>query len=641
MQARQAADTTVLRKRLQNFRARKTKFQKLRRAVGAEGTNVVLRAGGTAALTYCECNAGVSTSMLYTQRSSVAAASSVGAPGDLDLTLALVDGSMRGHAGPAFAAHEGPITKWAEAVWCHWLPLGALRSMCTSALQRLAVARCPWAVLHGLGLGFVASAQRLGWTVDSATSLTSDTGAQLDLVRDPPAMITSVVRESVWRWRWRRLEAKHPHLVQGAGGHGPFLQPIFKLLKPRDLGEWGPQQRGALRSAFLNRQWPQARLKQAGKVDSPNCRLCVALGYCSDSDSSPELTGHMLHRVLLCRPLDEYRKTHAPAWIIGLAASYRSNGYLLPQSLFDLLTRALMRSPAPLVDAVDQLESFEWIMQPLEGVVDKCTVYVDGSRLYAEHGLYGMCVRRGWAFCLMNSRDEIIASARGRPPAWCDGIYGAELWALLQGSRNSGPFDALRMDCLAVQLGTQKGTQWAGSPSRKLGRAWGQLAALLEGDEQRAVWMPAHYSQAQVGQKRLSNGDLLSTADLVGNDCVDALAKQVAQIQRPPTQQMKAVRGAGVRLTEAAMWLGRCTALANHFPNPAWTPGMDGKLRYLRDSQGSRALTRKSGPPKGCPTSAAATALPVTRLGDLSECSRWAALRDRVRSKAADGPRGS
>ncbi len=121
--------------------------------------------------------------------------------------------------------------------------------MCNSALQKLAAAKCQWAVVHGPGLGFVASAQRLGWTVESATSLVTDDGVQIDLAKDPPAIVKTMVRDSVWRWRWRRVEEKHPHLVQGVGGHGPFIQPInYSGPETRPSGDPSNVARSVLRS---------------------------------------------------------------------------------------------------------------------------------------------------------------------------------------------------------------------------------------------------------------------------------------------------------------------------------------------------------------------------------------------------------
>ena len=93
----------------------------------------VLRSGGTAALVYGQANTGVANTTLLQQRRAVAAAFVLHGAGDLDLTLALADGSKGGRADPAFAAHEDPIGMWAEAVWCAWLPNAALSALRRSA----------------------------------------------------------------------------------------------------------------------------------------------------------------------------------------------------------------------------------------------------------------------------------------------------------------------------------------------------------------------------------------------------------------------------------------------------------------------------------------------------------------------------
>ena len=230
----------------------------------------------------------------------------------MDLTLVLADGSMGGKADPAFAAHEAPITKWAEAVWESWLPRADLAKLAAAAVEALAGRPSPWAMVRGPAGAFVASAQRLGWRVQSSTEVYTDLGQVIDFTRDSPAMAQRFVQQSVWRWRWRRVEARHPHLVQGAGGHGLFVQPLYKLFGGRDVDGWRAAEKGALRSAFANRQWPQARLHQAGLAHTANCRLCVRAGLCDPFDTDPRFTGHLVHRILTCPVTAHYRRKMAP-----------------------------------------------------------------------------------------------------------------------------------------------------------------------------------------------------------------------------------------------------------------------------------------------------------------------------------------
>eukprot|EP00973_Karenia_brevis_P035999 4966196-Karenia_brevis.AAC.1 len=311
-------------------------------------------------MVYGQGNTGVSCSFLYSQRSAVAAAASPGGAGDLDLTLVLADGSLQGVADPVHEAHLQPIVKWAHAVWSSWLPFCALSRICSAAISKLEDCTRPWSRVTGPGLAFVASARRLGWRVIDAANLVDEEGTQVSLRRDSPAYVATLVKRAAWKWRWRKVEAKHPHLKQGDGGHGLFIQPIFKLLRPQSTPDWGHAQRAGLRSAFLNRQWTQARLRQAGKADTSACRLCVALGLCHEDTQDVRFIGNAVHRVLLCPATEQFRQQQAPPWILRMAQRCWQDGCRLSPKDFDLVTRALLRSPVPRIVQADPAESFEW-----------------------------------------------------------------------------------------------------------------------------------------------------------------------------------------------------------------------------------------------------------------------------------------
>ncbi len=76
-----------------------------------------------------------------------------------------------------------------------------------------------------------------------------------------------------------------------------------------------------------------------------------------------------------------------------------------------------------------------------------------------------------------------------------------------------------------------------------------------------------------VGRKRLDDGSYISADDVCGSDAVDAFALQ----DRAPSCQVHAVRRAGRRLRELAVWIGRVTAIANLFPDPARGQGTRGR----------------------------------------------------------------
>ena len=102
--------------------------------------------------------------------------------------------------------------------------------------------------------------------MEHAFNLVTDLGIRLSPAVDSPAHVIEVVHESVGRWR--KVEAKVPHQQQGDGGHGPFIEPIYKLVRSRGTDERTAKQQGALRSAITKRQWCQLRLFKAGRVQS-------------------------------------------------------------------------------------------------------------------------------------------------------------------------------------------------------------------------------------------------------------------------------------------------------------------------------------------------------------------------------------
>ena len=75
----------------------------------------------------------------------------------------------------------------------------------------------------------------------------------------------------------------------------------------------------------------------------------------------------------------------------------------------------------------------------------------------------------------------------------------------------------------------------ATSAKRVLARVYGMLLPALDDvGLDRILWMPAHKSAAHVGKLRLSNGDLLTKADVKGNDGADSGAKEGVEEHRVP-----------------------------------------------------------------------------------------------------------
>ena len=147
---------------------------------------------------------------------------------------------------------------------------------------------------------------------------------------------------------------------------------------------------------------------------------------------------------------------------------------------------------------------------------------------------------------------------------------------------SADPWAPMRVDCLSVKQGSQKGLACTGAPDRTL--AWAPLAAALDDDPRRVVWMPAHCSQDSVGSRKLGNGEGLTKLDITGNALVDQLAKEAARADRLPWARRKRVRELGDIVTAVATWIGQITQLANHFPDPRWDGA--GRQPMLRDSEG-------------------------------------------------------
>ena len=240
--------------------------------------------------------------------------------------------------------------------------------------------------------------------------------------------------------------------------------------------------------------------------------------------------------------------------------------FAIEQAEADLLTRAMAGTPLPRLAPPPSDDTFQWELEPATDLGLGCSFFVDGSLLFAEHRFFGMCARRGWAFVVLDQARRLVAAAKGRPPSWADGIHGTELWGFLQAASCASPSDKFSVDCLAVQLGAQRGLAWATAPQRRLARAWAPLAHALGDEADRVRWMPAHCSSAAAGSHFCSDGSTLLGTDIIANDYADEMAKSVASADQPSWHDRQMVLTEAERVTQAAQWIGRATALANHFP---------------------------------------------------------------------------
>ncbi len=117
-----------------------------------------------------------------------------------------------------------------------------------------------------------------------------------------------------------------------------------------------------------------------------------------------------------------------------------------------------------------------------------------------------------------------------------------------------------------------------------------------------------------------------------GNEAVYAFAKQAARQNRAPWCQVQAVRHAGRRLCELAIWIGRMTAMANSFPDPA---GGDGRVRETE----ARAC-RSTGREWPAKRKAAHLDAPSLEVGGMWATPHMAAVRQRVLARLAAAAAG-
>jgi len=289
-------------------------------------------------------------------------------------------------------------------------------------------------------------------------------------------------------------------------------------------------------------------------------------------------------------------------------------------------TRALRRSPLYKVPARDCEESFEWVKEPDDGLLEG-DVYTDGSLMDNDPEFEGSCRALGWSFVVLGPEGQVVAAARGCPPAYIDTIYGAELWAVqMVVTRALAGMARIVTDCESVQTGCKQGSKTTTAPGRVYARTWAVVhASGDEGDLQiPVVWMPAHTTACQIGSVVKSDGTLLSALDRDANDLADKGAKVAATGRRVAEDVRALLLAEAGEVTDMARWIAMVTVRANHFDM--------GDGTFMRDSQadkGCRVVGRRRVKRK------VERSLPSSPVERLLKLPRLADLRQRVLAKAA------
>ena len=172
-----------------------------------------------------------------------------------------------------------------------------------------------------------------------------------------------------------------------------------------------------------------------------------------------------------------------PDWLRYHMPEHVPEDCSFPSQVHLVLTRCLYPAPSIPVRGEECFDTFEWVRQVAvdfldTGIPPGCLIFTDGSLMDCK--LPPECFSLGWAFCVIKTNGDIVASARGVPPRWVNTIQGAELWAVRMALMRVSFPEGLYTDCDTVRLGLLRGPAWANSAKRKYSRVWSSTVTLLD-----------------------------------------------------------------------------------------------------------------------------------------------------------------
>ena len=135
-----------------------------------------------------------------------------------------------------------------------------------------------WNMVTGPVSATLATCERLGWEMPSATVMLTHEGKTIDLEVDPPPVVEAEVVRAVQQWRWKRVERAFPQLGRGCGRQSRGeMRPIWQVLSSKTkAGRWDHGHKAAYKSVFAGRQWTQSRRKKAKLAEHDKCVVCFA-----------------------------------------------------------------------------------------------------------------------------------------------------------------------------------------------------------------------------------------------------------------------------------------------------------------------------------------------------------------------------
>ena len=186
------------------------------------------------------------------------------------------------------------------------------------------------------------------------------------------------------------------------------------------------------------------------------------------------------------------------------------------------------------------------------------------------HGKWLQYRTTGFAIVVVHE-GSLLGYGLGTPPHWCKTAAAAEAWALATVIRNTPIVPAMRTDCLSLLRTAENGALSATQAGRQLARIWQEISHALDGNiqvltnEGSLTWMPAHQTEAMIGEKRLSNGRRLTAVDWRANRLADALAKWAAARRQLPMAVGRLLSSGMAAVRYAAGILAAATHRANNY----------------------------------------------------------------------------
>ena len=405
---------------------------------------------------------------------------------------------------PVFDASVPLVVRFATCVWeARVVPSRLARAWL--AIKDRIQHTAAWKYARGPISSVWSTLLRIGWSMSGPTTLVSDEGWHIDLLRVCPQDVRVFLEQGIRRWQAARVLAHFPDNE----GHTVWRRALRKsVLALRDAGR-----RGALRSLWAAGVWTPERLHSINLRPTPLCFVCK------------EQVGTEAHQwwgcdsMLECRP-EEAMPDNVLEHRASLVQSYQTdNGkeafflnYGLPP---------LPPFPEPVADSLPTMGWGDW-----RGVWGP-KVYTDGSGL--ANSMEGL-TRCGWAVVQLDESGCVVRAIYGPLPGRLQTVPRAEHYAALRAVQVAAhPAEIVSDHLSLVKTGRQLSSLCELGASRQAS-IWRQIRHDLgQSESPNFRWTSAHRSLDDV----LPLG-AAEVFDFVGNEWADYFAKLGSQSHAVP-----------------------------------------------------------------------------------------------------------